>query len=202
MPVRITADDLDRLEDAEPDEDDPEFAAWHRATAVTLESWGSDAAAFELVADELSTAEVLLAAAEHFAMAGDVADALRLGQVARRHPSAEPFEAHAQLVGFHLADADPDAATALADEVRAAGAVDPELAEAIAMEFDIADEFEQAERWYTIAVRGLEAEGDRESEAYEFALIGRHRARRELGAPIDAIDEDAERFLELDLDED
>lgn len=202
MAERITAADLDRLEASEPDEDDPRLEDWHRRTAITVESWVTDTGRFSLDPEDLTVAEVTLVAAEHRALAGDVEEALRLGEAARHHPSAEPFEAHAQLIGFHLSAGDVAAARALAAEVQAASAeVAPGLAEAIAMEFDLADRFAEAEQWYTVAVQGLAASGDRESDVYEFAVIGRFRARRELGADVDDLDTEAERFLEIDFDD-
>ncbi|HEY0248711.1 MAG TPA: hypothetical protein VGC45_10675 [Gryllotalpicola sp.] len=168
-------------------------AAQLRERAETEYAWGGggdDAAAFELEPG-LERARVLALAAEDFLAAGDADRALAVAQEARAAAGPADYTAHPTLVEVHLGRDEPDVALAVADEARKAAASDPALAEAIGDVFELAGLFADAERWYTIGLRGASRVDGR--FWYERLLRDRHRVRRDQGKEPDAMDDEYEK---------
>ena len=194
MAILITHDDIDDFP-LTPCGQQPSAADW-RERAAQYEAWATDDSAFELDG-EVTAAYLLICAAGDYTVAGEYADGMRCAKLAAEHSSAAPFQAHPVLIELNIAAGSDEAADALADEVRRARVHDPDVLEMIAAAFEIGGRYERAQRWYSIAVRNLDAKGDDGSQYYESALSGRYRVRRELDLPHDVLDDDCNRLRVL-----
>jgi hypothetical protein len=189
--LRITEEMLDQLQ---------ESLMLRRATpaqllarAETEYSWATDTDAYEL-APGLARSYVLSVAADDFLSAGEGQRALAVAGEARDAAGPGDWDGHLSLVRAHLGLHELEAAKAVAAEARAAAASDPALAEMMGDAFELADELAQAERWYTLGLRGLDRVEGR--FWYERLLRDRHRVRRDQSKPLDGIDEEFEAISE------
>ncbi|HLT67688.1 MAG TPA: hypothetical protein VKZ73_07430 [Microbacterium sp.] len=189
MAQTITDDDLDELELSGRGDDHS------RHVAMTAIAWAEDPARFVLE-EPLTPAHLLLVAAEHLEMLGELDEAWVVANRAAEHPTAAPFEALSTLVSIRLAQGDLTAATELLDGYRRAGAITADLAaqladviEASPVVDDEAGAMRLAERWANIALLALERDGGHMTD-YRTALGVRYRTRRARGARHDELDDD------------
>ena len=189
MPQTITDDDLDELELAGGGD------GHSRHVATTAIAWAENPAQFTLEAP-LRPAHLLLVAAEHLEMIGELDEAWAVANRAVGHPTAEPFEALPTLVSIRLSQQDLAAATELLDGYRRAGAISGDLATQLAdivesspLGDDEAAVMRLAERWANIALLALERDGGHMGD-YRTALGVRYRARRARRAEHDELDDD------------
>jgi hypothetical protein len=155
--------------------------------AELLERWATDTEAFEL-ADDVRRAVLLLAAAEHFEMAGELDRALDLVRRADEASDAEPHETTGALVSILLARGERDAAVAASDALRASQTEAWWRYWDVAEAFELADELALAERWFVITLRAVERDPEYDVGDRLVALTGRHRVRRDAGKPEDVLD--------------
>ncbi|GAA4179265.1 hypothetical protein GCM10022287_31300 [Gryllotalpicola koreensis] len=188
-PLRITQEMLDELlsglvlTGATPDQ--------LRERAETLYSWATDAGRFEL-GPGVSRAAVLSSAAEDYMVAGDTDRGLEVALEAKAAAGPGEYEPHATLIAIYVERGDVAAARAVAEEARSGVASDPIVADLIGDSFELAGEFAQAERIYSIGLRG--ASRDADGIWYERLLRDRHRVRRDQNKPLDGFDEEFEAF--------
>lgn len=182
MVQRVTEEDLDNLElrvSAGP--------AHHRERAELLERWASEPDAYEL-GDGVRAAHLLLVAAEHLEMAGDLEQARALARRGAEASDAVPGEAAGTLVSILLDLGERDAAIAEADALRAAPSDDWWSALHVAEVFELADELALAERWFVIALRSIERDDEHDADDRLTALVGRYRVRRDADKDEDVLD--------------
>lgn len=160
-----------------------------RSRAATLHSWATDAEAYEL-GPGVSRAAVLSNAAEDYIVAGDSDRGLEVALEAKAAAGPGEYEPHATLIAIYVERGDLAAATAVADEARKGVASDPIVADLIGDSFELAGDLGQAERIYTIGLRG--ASRDTDGIWYERLLRDRHRVRRDQAKPLDGFDEEFE----------
>jgi Flp pilus assembly protein TadD len=160
-----------------------------RERAETEHAWAVETESYELEPG-LSRSYLLSAAADDYLSAGDAERALAVAGEARDTAAAGDWEGHLSLIRAQLGLGSVEAAVAVAKELRQRAAEDPMLAEMVGDAFELADELAQAERWYTIGLRGL----DRTAGRFwaERLLRDRHRVRRDQGKPLDGFDEEFE----------
>lgn len=189
MAQTITEDELDELEMSGRGDDHS------RHVAMTAIAWAEDPTRFALE-EPLTPAHLLLVAAEHLEMLGELDDAWAVANRAAEHPAAGPFEALSTLVSIRLAQRDLAAAAELLDGYRHAGAITADVAaqladviEASPIVDDEGGAMRLAERWANIALLALERDGGHMTD-YRTALGVRYRARRARGAQHDELDED------------
>jgi hypothetical protein len=190
MAQLITETDLDDLELRVAD------GNGHVGRAELLERWATDAAAFELE-DGVRRAHLLLVAAEHLEMAGELERARSLARRAAEASDAEPHEATGTLVSILLALGERDAAVAAADGLRGAGSEEWWRHLDVAESFELADELALAERWFVITLRIVERDPDHDVADRLIPLSGRFRVRRDAGKPEDVLDADTSQLREL-----
>ncbi|MFC9919519.1 hypothetical protein [Agromyces binzhouensis] len=190
MAQLITEDDLDELELRVAD------GRGHVARADLLERWATDDAAFELAAG-VRRAHLLLVAAEHFEMAGELDRALAVARRAAEASDAEPHEATGRLVAILLALGERDAALHTADALRGSGSGQWWRHLHVAESFEFADELELAERWFVITLRLIERDPEHDVADRLIALSGRFRVRRDAGKPEDVLDAESSQLREL-----
>jgi len=190
MAQLIREDDLDVLELRVAD------GRGHVARAELLEQWATDATAYELD-DGIRRAHLLLVAAEHLEMAGELDRALAVARRAAEASDAEPHEATGRLVSILLALGDRDAALGMADELRGSGSEAWWRPLHVAEAFEFADELELAERWFVITLRIVERDPEHDVADRLIALSGRFRVRRDAGKPEDVLDAETSQLREL-----
>ena len=154
--------------------------------AELLERWATDTEAFELGGD-LRRAVLLLAAAEHFEMAGEHDRALDLARRAGEASDADPR-------GDRRTRLDPAGAWRARRRGRGDRGLRASQTEAwwrywdVAEAFELADELALAERWFVITLRAVERDPEYDVGDRLVALTGRHRVRRDAGKPEDVLD--------------
>jgi len=166
------------------------------AIAETLRAWASDEEHFTL-AEEVSRAAVLVEAGENFGYAGDHAEALRMYEAAREDGGPAYVDPRALMVQALYQGGRKDAALQLADALRKDS---PQLVNTFLVLggfFELVDEAQQAQRWYSMGIRAMDSGNVPGSESqYETMLLGRARVRDELGLPRDTLDDAAMVIIE------
>ncbi len=168
----------------------------HVERAELLERWATDATAYEL-ADGIRRAHLLLVAAEHLEMAGELERALAAARRAAEASDAEPHEATGTIVAALLALGRRDDAVGEADALRGSGSGDWWRHLHVAEAFELADELELAERWFVITLRIIERDPEHDVADRLIALSGRFRVRRDAGKPEDVLDAETTQLREL-----
>jgi tetratricopeptide (TPR) repeat protein len=189
MPRLITQTDFDTARDRA-----------HRgeniAIAETLRAWATDDEHFTL-AEGVSRAAVLVEAGDNFGYAGDHAEALRMYEAARDDGGPTYVDPRALIVQALYQGGRKDAALQLADAMRRDS---PQLINTFLVLggfFELVDESQQAQRWYSMGIRAMDSGNVPGSESqYETMLLGRARVRDELGMPRDTLDDAARIIIE------
>jgi hypothetical protein len=162
-----------------------------RAIAETLRDWATDAEHYTL-ADGVSRASVLLEAGENFGYAGDSAEAVRMFEAARADGGATYVDPRALMVQALYEGGAKDASLELAGALRKAAGKPLSTYLVLGGFFELADELQASQRWYSMGIRAMDSGNTAGSEQqYESMLIGRARVRSELGLPGDTLDDAA-----------
>ena len=192
-PRTITIDDVEALELSEVRGGAETRETRLRERVETFVDWAVDRERYVLD-DSVTSAHLLLIAAEHLESLRELDRALDLAERAAASDDVAPFEATPTLVSIRLARGETAAAVSLADELRRGGTDDALLVEQVAEAFEHAGELAAAERWNVIGLRLLERLGDADAYQRSSFLSGRYRSRRDAGRPIDVLDTETERL--------
>jgi hypothetical protein len=189
VPRVITQNDFDDARDRAHRGED-------RAIAETLRSWALDVDHFTL-AEDVSRAAVLIEAGENFGYAGDFAEALRMFETARTDGSPTYVDPRALIAQALYQGGQKDVALELANAIRKEGSGDINTFLVLAGFFELVDERQAAQRWYSMGIRAMDSGNVAGSESqYESMLIGRARVRSELGLRPDTLDDAAAIIIE------
>lgn len=181
MRRRLTTDDIERLEAS------ARTAKAHRKAAETLTGWAQE----PVRDDEVTPADLLVAAAWHLQQAGDGEAALVLYRRAVAAGATTSIDArcllHAALLGAGLSEE----AQQVAEEFRRSR---PRVSDITAMaeNYEETGNLEQAHRWVVVGANRLDLDDAADEFEIEYLLTARHRIRRALGFPPDELDEAAE----------
>jgi len=187
----ITEDDLDEIEESGV----MKGAEVQRGIAATLEAWATQSERYELDAG-ITPGDLLVQAADHAELTDDDDEVLRLLTLAKQVSGDEYPDG---WIGTFVQLAKrrgelPQAIDAVA-QWKARIEHDAREAFALAEAFELSGEFALAERWFTIAIRWSEREG--EEWFYDAALVGRLGVRTEQGKPEDMMDVEAAEVVAL-----
>ncbi|WP_167761839.1 tetratricopeptide repeat protein [Blastococcus sp. CT_GayMR19] len=140
-------------------------------------------------ADDVTPGDLLSAAGWHLDQAGDTEAALALHRRALDAEGTTTPDARCTLHAALLQAGRPDEARQVADDLRHSR---PRLVDIAAMaeNFDLAGDLEQALRWVAMAVNRLELDVEEDDDsAVIISLNVRRLVRHELGFPPDELDE-------------
>lgn len=151
-------------------------------------------AASGLEIGEHGRASLLLAAGEHWQMAGDFDEARRCFELARADGGESAIDPLASLSSLALEIGDEEEATRLIAEMRnlvRAGGGTVSSCHYLGETLEKHGRLREAHRWFTIPLTWAEDEEDLDY----LCLVARHRVRRELGLARDRLDVIAEERL-------
>ncbi len=165
-----------------------------RAVARQLEAW---AEAGNQPGDEIGAGDLLVAAGEQLLRVGDLSEAVRVLRRAVETGDQVAPDARCYLHHALLASGDPDAARALAEEVRRERPADVDVYLFIGEDHELHGDLREAHRWLTMGTRRALADvedADDVSESFAASraaglLVARRRVRRELELAPDDWDE-------------
>ncbi|NNC11134.1 hypothetical protein HII28_04480 [Planctomonas sp. JC2975] len=189
MPRLITPADFDSVRERARSGD-------NFSVAETLRSWAMDPDRYTL-SDDLPRATVLLEAGENYGYAGDHANALRMYEAARDDGGTTYVDPRALIVQALYQDGQTDSALELATALRKDVPANLGTYLVLAGFFELVDELQPAQRWYSMGIRAMDSGNVSGSESqYESMLIGRARVRSELGLAPDTLDDAAVIIIE------
>jgi tetratricopeptide (TPR) repeat protein len=167
----------------------------HLAAAEALHEWSNlDVTRF---GDYVSAASLLVSAGEHFSLGGDNDRAVQQFRLAVEASGDAPPDTRVYLLQGLLDAGLTEEAHEVADTIRRERPVDVDVYVFIAESFELVDDHERAQRWFSM---GLRLADDRDvplSEFdYELLLMGRRRVRQSAGLPEDVLDTNAREALE------
>jgi tetratricopeptide (TPR) repeat protein len=180
----LNVDDIERLEAS------ARTPKAHRRAAATLADWARETNRD----DEVTPADLLSAAGWHLDQAGDTEAALTLYRQAVAAGGMTDPDARCVQHAALLAAGRPDEARQVADELRRSRPRISDIA-AMAENFELAGDLEQAHRWAAMGVNRLDLDDAADTDVdYEvvYLLDVRRRIRQALGFPPDELDETAE----------
>lgn len=148
--------------------------------------------------DELSPADLLVAAAFHLREVGDAEQEITTLQAAVDADGDAAPDTRVWLHGALLHAGRLEQADELATEIRRSRTSDPDVYDVVGGAYEDVGDLETAHRWLTMGLTRLSRRepGTVSEEALTRLTLSRSRVRQELGHPPDAVDELARREME------